>query len=56
MSTGVSVRTESADSYGFAWEADLTEEEVLEKLKEELGEEFDYICDYSISYSKDDKK
>ena len=52
MATAIAAKTESSDLYVFCYDENLTTEEVHEKLKDELCEEYDYLIEYKVSYSK----
>lgn len=45
MAFAISVKTESSDTYIFAFDGEPTQKDIIKRLKEELGEEFEYICD-----------
>lgn len=51
-STAVFCKTESGDDYLYSLTGHLTKEEAREFLKEELGEEYNYICELKIAHSE----
>lgn len=46
MAFAITVSTESSDHYIFAFDGQPTQKEIIEKLKEELGDEYNWICSY----------
>jgi type IV secretory pathway VirD2 relaxase len=46
MAFAIHIKTESSDDYIYAFDGQPNKKEIIERLKEELGEEFDYISDY----------
>ncbi len=51
MATAIYAKTESADTYLFCVDANLTAREVQDYLRQELGEEYDYISEYETQIS-----
>lgn len=52
MATAVYAKTESADDYLFCSNHDLNPEQVQALLKEELGEEYEYVSHYMVTVSE----
>jgi hypothetical protein len=46
MAFALHIETESSDDYMFVFDGEPSQKEIVEKIKEDLGEEFDYISDY----------
>ena len=55
MSTSIHVKTESADHYDYAIEGDMSNIDISAFLKNELGDEFDYITEVNVVLSNGEK-
>lgn len=53
MAFAITVSTESGDRYTYAFDGQPTTEEIIAKLEENLGEEFEYISDYDFDSTYD---
>jgi len=48
MAFAIHIRTESSDDYVFAFDGTPSKKEIIEALKEKLGDEYEYISDYNF--------
>lgn len=48
MAFAIWLKTESSDNYVFALDGTPTNEEIVLHLKERLGAEYEYVCDYEF--------
>ena len=46
MAFAIHLETESSDHYVYAFDGQPTSEEIVEKIKENLGDEFNYVSDW----------
>ena len=47
MAFAIHIQTESSDNYVYAFDGQPTQKEIIDSIKEKLGEEFEYISDYN---------
>ena len=55
MAFAITVSTESSDHYIYAFDGTPTQKEIIKHIKQNLGEEFEYICDYLYDATYDIK-
>lgn len=48
MAFALHVKTESGDDYVYAFDGEPSQKEIIEQVKENLGEEFEYISSYNF--------
>lgn len=46
MAFAIHVQTESSDDSVFAFDGEPTQKEIIEKIKERMGDEFEFISSY----------
>ena len=56
MAAAIYIKTESGDSYVYAFDGQPTKEEIIKSLKEKMGEEYDYISNYEMDFTYEIKK
>ena len=47
MAFAISLKTESGDDYVFAFDGEPTTEEIVESVKEKMGDEFNYVYNWN---------
>lgn len=53
MALAIYIKTESSDVYIYALDGTPTKDEAINHLKENLGEEYEFICDIQIDSTYD---
>ena len=48
MAFALYLKTESSDDYVFAFDGTPTQKDIIKHVKENMGEEFDYVCSYKF--------
>ena len=46
MAFAIYLKTESSDDYVFALDGEPTKKEIIKHVKNNMGDEFEYVCSY----------